>query len=44
MTRPVGVGLTSRGPMGALGLTMTTGAPWAASSWATTSARHLESL
>ena len=44
LTCPVGVGFTSRGPMGALGFTITTGAPVAASSRATTSARHFESL
>ena len=41
---PVGVGLTSHGPMGADGLTMTTGAPRAAHSSATRSARNLEAL
>ncbi len=41
---PVGVGLTSQGPIGAEGLTMTTGAPRAAHSSATRSARNLEAL
>ena len=36
--------VVQRGPTGALGLTMTTGSPLAASSRATTSARHLEIL
>ena len=41
---PVGVGFTSQGPTGAEGLTMTTGAPRAATSRATSSATNLEAL
>src|SRR2546422_635801 len=41
---PVGVGFTSQGPMGADGLTMTTGSPRAARSIATRSARNFEAL
>ncbi len=41
---PVGVGLTSHGPTGAEGFTMTTGAPRPASSRATCSARNFERL
>ena len=41
---PVGVGLMSHGPIGADGLTMTTGAPRAAHSSATRSARNFDAL
>ena len=44
MTWPVGVGFTSRGPIGAVGLTIITGAPLPARSRATSSACHLERL
>ncbi len=44
ITCPVGVGLMSHGPTGAEGLTMTTGAPRAASSSATRSARNFDAL
>ncbi len=44
ITRPVGVGFTSRGPTGAEGLTMTAGSPAPASSRTTSSARNLERL
>ena len=42
--RPVGVGLTSRGPIGVEGLTMTTGRPSAAISVTACSARNFERL
>ena len=41
---PVGVGLTSQGPTGADGFTMTTGTPWPASSRASCSDRNFERL
>jgi len=41
---PVGVGLTSQGPTGAEGLTITTGSPRPASSTATRSARNFDAL
>ena len=41
---PVGVGFTSHGPTGADGFTMTTGAPRAANSRATSSARNFDAL
>ena len=45
MIRPVGVGLTSRGPIGVEGLTITTGSPVSAAAWrAPSSARNFERL
>ena len=42
--RPVGVGLTSHGPTGAVGLTTTTGKPSAATARANCSASYLDLL
>ena len=44
LPQPVGVGFRSRGPTGALGLTMTTGRPSRAIRMATCSACHFERL
>ena len=41
---PVGVGLTSQGPIGVDGFTMTTGSPLSAKPSATCSARNLDAL